>query len=180
MSTKYNLIWLDLEMTGLDPHKDHILEVATIVTDTELEIVAEGPVIAIAQDESILESMDEWNTNQHGHSGLLDRVRESKYTYGIAEQETLAFLKQWVGRGISPMCGNSIGHDRRFLGRLMPGLEGYFHYRNIDVSTIKELVRLWRPQLISQVVKRGKHQALDDIRESIDELKLYKKSLFIP
>jgi oligoribonuclease len=178
MINKYKMIWLDLEMTGLDPHADHILEIATIVTDSELEVVAEGPVIAIAQDESILASMDEWNTKQHGHSGLLDRVRASQYTYEKAEQETLGFLMKWVGRSISPMCGNSICHDRRFLGRLMPELEGYFHYRNIDVSSIKELVRLWRPQLIRQIKKSGKHEAFEDIVESIEELKLYRKVLF--
>ncbi len=179
MSNNSYLIWLDLEMTGLDPHFDQILEVATIITDSELEVVAEGPVIALFQEEPVLASMDEWNTRQHIATGLVSRVRLSSYTYAQAEKETLSFLKQWVTKRTSPMCGNSIGHDRRFLGRLMPELEDFFHYRNIDVSTLKELARLWQPHLLKQVKKSDKHQAMADIRESIEELRLYRKYFFV-
>ncbi len=169
-----NLVWLDLEMTGLVPERDVIIEIATIVTDKDLNILAEGPVFAIAQPKNVLDVMDEWCTRQHGHSGLTQRVLDSEIATQEAERETLAFIQQWVPEGKSPMCGNSIGQDRRFLARYMPALEAYFHYRNLDVSTLKELARLWRPELLSGVKKQGKHLALDDIRDSIEELRFYR------
>ena len=167
-----NLVWIDLEMTGLNPSTDSILEVATVVTNSHLDILAEGPVIAIYQPEAVLTAMDTWNSKHHRESGLLDRVRTSSHTCRQAESETLEFLKQWVGRRISPMCGNSIWHDRRFLARFMPELERYFHYRNIDVSTLKELALRWAPEL-PRFVKECRHRAGADIRESIAELKHY-------
>ncbi len=173
------LIWLDLEMTGLDPHSDHILEIATVVTNFDLDIVAEGPVIAIYQDEETLKAMDGWNTRQHGQSGLMERVRTSRYSCHQAEQLTLEFLEQWVERKSSPLCGNSVGHDRRFMGWHMPRLEAYFHYRNLDVSTLKELARRWKPELIDKLRKRSSHQALDDIKESINELRFYRKYFIV-
>jgi len=166
-----NLVWIDLEMTGLNPFIDQILEVATVITDSQLEILADGPVIAIHQSEEVLKAMDRWNSEQHLQSGLLDRVRLSGYTCRQAEQETLAFIQQWVGARVSPMCGNSVWHDRRFLARFMPELEQYFHYRNIDVSTVKELATRWAPGL--KFCKENRHLALADIRESIAELKHY-------
>lgn len=173
-----NLIWIDLEMTGLEPDTDVIIEMATIITDSDLNILAEGPVFAIHQPESALAAMDEWNTNQHGKSGLTQRVRESDISVAEAEAATIQFLKQWVPRGKSPICGNSIGQDRRFLVRGMPELESYFHYRNLDVSTIKELARRWRPDVLAGVKKSGAHLALDDIRDSIAELQHYRKTFF--
>ncbi len=170
-----NLIWIDLEMTGLDPDQDHIIEMATIVTDSALNVLAEGPVIAIHQEESILSGMDEWNTRQHNGSGLVDRVRQSRCDEKEAEQQTLAFLTKYVAPGKSPMCGNSICQDRRFLVRWMPDLERYFHYRHIDVSTLKELARRWSPSVYNGLNKDSSHQALDDIRDSIQELKYYRK-----
>ena len=170
-----NLIWIDLEMTGLEPQQDQIIEIATVVTDARLEVLAQGPVIAIHQPDSILNAMDEWNTRHHGDSGLTRRVRESSTDMAAAERETLEFLKQYVLAGKSPMCGNSICQDRRFMARLMPELEAFFHYRNLDVSTLKELARLWKPELASGFVKKGAHLALDDILESIDELKYYRE-----
>ncbi|MCL2340583.1 MAG: oligoribonuclease [Proteobacteria bacterium] len=167
-----NLVWIDLEMTGLNPATDKILEVATIVTSSHLEILAEGPVIAIHQPEDVLAGMDAWNCKHHRESGLLDRVRQSTCTCRQAEIETLDFVKQWVGRRISPMCGNSVWHDRRFLARFMPELEYYFHYRNIDVSTLKELAARWAPEL-PRFPKQCRHLAYDDIRESIAELRHY-------
>jgi oligoribonuclease len=170
-----NLIWIDLEMTGLDTDHDYIIEIATIVTDVHLNILAEGPVLAIHQSDEILAGMDEWNTRQHGGSGLLDRVRKSRVTEADAEQQTVDFLRQYVPPGKSPMCGNSICQDRRFLYRCMPVLERYFHYRNLDVSTLKELVQRWSPTLSKGFGKNSSHLALDDIRDSIAELCYYRE-----
>lgn len=169
-----NLIWIDLEMTGLDTQQDQIIEIATVITDANLAILAQGPVIAIHQPPQIMNSMDEWNTSHHGDSGLTSRVRESNRSCFDAEQDTLAFLRQYVTAGKSPMCGNSICQDRRFMARLMPQLEDFFHYRNLDVSTLKELARLWKPDLSSGFIKKGAHLALDDILESIEELNFYR------
>ena len=170
-----NLIWIDLEMTGLDPDSDVIIEIATIVTDADLNPLAEGPVFAIAQPKDVMDAMDEWNTRQHGGSGLTERVLNSTTTLAQAEQATIDFLSQWVGPGKSPMCGNSICQDRRFLVRGMPALERYFHYRNLDVSTLKELARRWAPEVLAGVKKNGSHLALDDIRDSIAELQHYRQ-----
>lgn len=174
MQNPQNLIWIDLEMTGLDPDRDVIIEMATIVTDSDLNTLAEGPVIAIHQPEEILAGMDEWNTRQHGQSGLTQRVRESTVSMAEAEAQTLAFLEQWAPKRSSPICGNSICQDRRFLYRHMPRLEGYFHYRNLDVSTLKELAARWAPQVRESFKKGNTHLALDDIRESIAELRHYR------
>jgi oligoribonuclease len=174
-----NLIWIDLEMTGLDPQQDQIIEIATVVTDARLEVLSQGPVIAIHQSESVLSAMDAWNTRHHGDSGLSERVRQSSSDTARAERETLNFLKQYVRPGKSPMCGNSICQDRRFMARLMPELEAYFHYRNLDVSTLKELARLWKPELLSGFAKKGAHLALDDILESIDELRYYREHFIL-
>lgn len=174
MSNAQNLIWIDLEMTGLDPDRDVIIEMATIVTDAQLNVLAEGPVIAVHQSEQALAAMDEWNTRQHGGSGLTERVRQSSITNAEAEALTLEFLKKWVEPGTSPICGNSIGQDRRFLYRHMPTLEAYFHYRNLDVSTLKILAGLWAPEVKDSFQKSGSHLALDDIRESIAELRHYR------
>lgn len=173
-----NLVWIDLEMTGLDPLRDHVIEIATIVTDAQLNVVAEGPVIAIHQPDSVLARMDEWNRTTHGSSGLLDRVRASSDDAVSAETRTLEFLREHAVPGASPMCGNSICQDRRFLAREMPSLEKFFHYRNLDVSTVKELARRWAPSVLAGVQKTATHLALDDIRESIAELRHYK-SLFL-
>jgi len=170
-----NLIWVDLEMTGLDPQNDLILEVATVVTDKDLNLIAEGPVIAIYHPAEVLEAMDDWNQRTHGNSGLVERVRNSSAEVRDAEQATLAFLAQYVPKGASPMCGNSICQDRRFMVRLMPELEAYFHYRNLDVSTLKELARRWAPDVVGQLRKNASHQALQDIHDSIDELRLYRE-----
>ena len=173
--SKDNLIWIDLEMTGLDTDNDQIIEIATIVTDGQLNILAEGPELAIHQPDEVLAGMDEWNTRQHGQSGLTERVRNSDWDLARAEAETLAFLREWVPAGVSPMCGNSICQDRRFLARLMPELEAFFHYRNLDVSTLKELARRWAPGLADGFSKQGSHLAMDDIRESIAELAYYRE-----
>ena len=169
-----NLIWIDLEMTGLDPERDRIIEVATIVTDGSLTVVAEGPALAVHQPDNVLQGMDEWNTVHHGKSGLTERVRASGCDEASAEEQTLAFLRAHVPEGLSPMCGNSVCQDRRFLARWMPRLETYFHYRNLDVSTLKELCRRWSPVVAQGVTKRATHRAMDDIRESIDELVYYR------
>jgi oligoribonuclease len=175
MQQSDNLIWIDLEMTGLNPEQNVIIEIATIVTDSQLNVLAEGPVMAIHQPEAALAAMDDWNTRQHGQSGLTQRVRDSQIDTAEAEARTLAFLEQWVPAGCSPICGNSIGQDRRFLYRYMPALERYFHYRYLDVSTLKELVSRWAPQLREGFKKGDSHRALDDIRESIAELRYYRE-----
>ena len=171
-----NLIWIDLEMTGLEPQRDQIIEIATVVTYNNLEILAQGPVIAINQPILVMNAMDEWNTQHHGDSGLSERVAASQYSVRDAEIETLNFLRQHVKQGKSPMCGNSICQDRRFMARLMPELEAFFHYRNLDVSTLKELVSRWKPEAMEGFVKKAAHLALDDVLESIDELKHYRKN----
>src|SRR5690606_33494155 len=170
MQNPQNLIRLDLEMTGLYPDTDAIIEMATIVTDSQLNVLAEGPTIVIHQSDEVLAGMDEWHTRHHGGSGLTQRGRDSRISAAEAEAQTLAFLEQWVPKGASPICGNSIGQDRRFLVRYMPTLESYFHYRNLDVSTIKELVARWAPELREGVKKSSTHLAMDDIRDSIAEL----------
>ena len=175
MNKKTNLIWIDLEMTGLIPEHDVIIEIATVVTDAQLNVVGEGPSIAIHQSNELLDGMDEWNTNQHNHSGLVKRVQESKISIAEAESKTLNFLMKYVDLGASPMCGNSICQDRRFLYNYMPDLEKFFHYRHIDVSTLKELAVRWKPNIISTSYKKSRHLALSDIYDSIDELKHYRK-----
>ncbi len=172
-----NLIWIDLEMTGLEPQQDQIIEIATVVTDNNLEILAQGPVIAIHQPVSVMNAMDQWNTQHHGDSGLIARVLASSSSLRDAEIETLNFLRGYVGEGKSPMCGNSICQDRRFMARLMPQLEAFFHYRNLDVSTLKELANRWKPEATDGFVKKAAHLALDDVLESIDELKHYREHL---
>ncbi len=174
---KNNLIWIDLEMTGLDTFNDVIIEIATVVTDKNLNKLAEGPVIAIHQPQSALDGMDEWNQSHHGSSGLIKRVKESKFSAEDAQAETINFLEKYVPKGASPMCGNSICQDRRFMAREMPVLEDYFHYRNLDVSTLKELAARWKPEILGQHVKKGAHLALDDVLESIEELQFYRKAI---
>ena len=178
MKSNDNLIWIDLEMTGLDPQRHRIIEIATIVTDKNLNTLAQGPVLAIHQPDAELDAMDEWCTRTHTGSGLVQRVQSSKVSERDAEQQTLAFLAGFVDKGQSPICGNSIGQDRRFLNRYMPELESYFHYRNLDVSTLKELARRWAPDLLAGITKQSRHLALDDIRDSIDELRYYRTHLF--
>ncbi|MBI2786800.1 MAG: oligoribonuclease [Legionella longbeachae] len=175
MKNNHNLIWIDLEMTGLEPEQDRIIEIATVVTDPHLNIIAEGPVVAISQSKTLLDGMDSWNTRQHNQSGLVNRVLESKISEVQAEQSTIAFLKQYLDKGKSPMCGNSICQDRRFLYKYMPELASFFHYRNLDVSTLKELAIRWKPMLLNGVVKESKHLALDDIKDSIAELVYYRQ-----
>lgn len=173
-----NLIWIDLEMTGLNPERDRIIEIATLVTDGQLNLVAEGPVFAVHQSDSLLEGMDDWNTKQHNESGLVKRVRESLIGEVEAEEKTIAFLKEHSEAGWSPMCGNSIWQDRRFLTKYMPKLEQFFHYRMIDVSTLKELAKRWAPEVAAGVKKESRHLAMDDIRDSIEELRHYR-TLFL-
>ncbi|ACY83191.1 oligoribonuclease [Edwardsiella piscicida] len=173
-ASETRLIWIDLEMTGLDPQRDRIIEIATLVTDADLNVLAEGPVIALHQDDAQLALMDEWNVRTHTASGLVARVKASQYDDAAAEQATLDFLRQWVPAGVSPICGNSVGQDRRFLFRYMPELERYFHYRYLDVSTLKELARRWKPEILEGFKKKNTHQALDDIRESVAELAYYR------
>lgn len=172
-----HLIWIDLEMTGLNPDSDYIIEIATVITDSQLRTIAEGPVLAIHHDDDILNRMDDWNTRQHGRSGLLDRVRKSQVTMQQAEQMTLEFLREYVPANSSPMCGNSICQDRRFLYRYMRELEKYFHYRNLDVSTVKELIKRWTNGK-DQFIKNASHLALDDIKDSIEELQHYRAKYF--
>ena len=174
---KNNLIWIDLEMTGLDTVLDTIIEIATVVTDKDLNKLAEGPVIAIHQPDHVLNAMDEWNQTHHGESGLTERVQKSSYTAEQAELATIEFLEEFVPNGTSPMCGNSICQDRRFMAREMPQLEGYFHYRNLDVSTLKELAARWKPEVMEGYTKKAVHLAMDDILESIEELQFYRKHI---
>lgn len=178
MASSDRLVWIDLEMTGLDPEKERVIEIATIVTDSDLNVIEEGPVLAIHQSDDVLSGMDEWCTRTHGESGLTRRVRESRISEADAEQQTIAFLEKHLSAGQSPLCGNSIGQDRRFLVRYLPALEAFFHYRNLDVSSIKELARRWRPDVLEGVTKKGSHLALDDIRDSINELRHYRETFF--
>jgi oligoribonuclease len=175
MQSADNLIWVDMEMTGLDPERDVVIEIATVITDSKLNTLAEGPVIAVHQDNAVLSAMDEWNTTHHTHSGLVERVQASVHDEHSAARQTLAFLEQWVPPGASPMCGNSICQDRRFMARYMPELEAYFHYRNLDVSTLKILMQRWRPELEAGITKTSTHLALEDIRESIEEMRYYRE-----
>jgi oligoribonuclease len=178
VNRKENLIWIDLEMTGLDPDRDRVIEIATVVTDKELTVLAEGPVLAIHQSDQVLDAMDEWNTRQHSNSGLVERVRASTVTEREAEQTTIEFLRQFVDHGTSPICGNSICQDRRFLVRHMRDLGAYFHYRNLDVSTLKILAKLWLPEVGNRFEKKSVHLALADIHDSIRELRFYREHLF--
>jgi len=178
VSRKENLIWIDLEMTGLDPDANRIIEIATVITDKELTVLAEGPVLAIHQTDETLGSMDEWNTRQHAASGLTERVRASVVSEGDAQRITLEFLRQYVDHGVSPICGNSICQDRRFLIRHMPELAAFFHYRNLDVSTLKILAKLWLPEVGNRFEKKSVHLALADIHDSIRELRFYRENLF--
>ncbi|GAB2952116.1 oligoribonuclease [Hafnia psychrotolerans] len=170
-----NLIWIDLEMTGLDPERDRIIEIATLVTDANLNILAEGPVMAVHQSDAQLAMMDDWNVRTHTGSGLVERVKSSIFDDNLAQLKTIEFLQQWVPEGKSPICGNSVGQDRRFLFKYMPQLEAYFHYRYLDVSTLKELARRWKPEVLGGFKKQNTHQALDDIRESVAELAYYRE-----
>ena len=178
MSYSEKLVWMDLEMTGLNPEVDRIIEMATIITDSSLNVIEEGPVVYVAQDQLLLDSMDEWNTTHHTESGLLERIREQGVSESEAERTTLDFIKQHVDPRCSPLCGNTIGQDRRFLHRYMNEIEEYLHYRSIDVSTIKELAVRWRPDVYEGFSKKGAHRAIDDIRESIEELRYYRSTFF--
>lgn len=172
-----NLVWIDMEMTGLQPEVNRVIEIAAVVTDPQLEVIAEGPVLVIRQSDFILDGMDAWNTATHGRTGLTQKVRESTLDEETASDHLLAFLARHVPRGKSPMCGNSIGQDRRFMARWMPRLEDWFHYRNLDVSTLKELARRWKPEVYKSFDKKSRHTALSDIYESIDELKHYRATM---
>ena len=172
------LIWIDMEMTGLEPEQDRIIEVATLITDGDLNVLAEGPVLAVHQSDETLAGMDEWNQRTHGDSGLVERVRNSKLNESDVEAQTIAFLQRYAERGSSPMCGNSVHQDRRFMVKYMPSLADFFHYRNLDVSTVKELAKRWRPDVASGYKKQSNHQAMDDIRDSVDELKHYREHFF--
>jgi len=171
-----NLVWMDLEMTGLDPDRDRVIEVAIVVTDSQLNTLAEAPVLVVHQHDTVLDAMDQWNKSTHARSGLIDKVKASVLTESAVEDQLLAFLAQHAPGKTSPLCGNSICQDRRFLARHMPRLEAYFHYRNLDVSTVKELARRWKPEIVKGLVKQGKHEALADIYESIEELKYYREN----
>lgn len=175
MNPRSNLVWVDLEMTGLSPETDRIIEIATLVTDSELNVVAEGPVLAVGQPEEVLAGMDDWNRRTHGETGLTERVRNSALDEREAERRTLEFLTLHVEQNSSPMCGNSICQDRRFMARHMPELEAFFHYRNLDVSSVNELVMRWNPAVMKGLAKKGSHQAMEDIRDSIGELKHYRE-----
>lgn len=172
------LIWIDMEMTGLEPEQDRIIEVATLITDSDLNVLAEGPVLAVHQNDDVLEGMDEWNQRTHGESGLVERVRKSQLNEADVEAQTIAFLQRYAERGSSPMCGNSVHQDRRFMVKYMPSLADFFHYRNLDVSTVKELAKRWRPDVASSYKKQSTHQAMDDIRDSVNELKHYREHFF--
>ena len=175
MDKSLNLIWIDLEMTGLQPESDRIIEIATLVTDAELNLLAEGPTLAIKQSDAALGAMDEWNQSHHGASGLIERVKKSTIDENEATRQTIEFLAQYCAKNTSPMCGNSICQDRRFMANYMPELESYFHYRNLDVSSVKELVRRWKPEILSGLVKQGTHQAMEDIKDSVAELQYYRE-----
>jgi oligoribonuclease len=172
-----NLVWIDMEMTGLVPESDRVIEIAMVVTDMQLEVLAEGPVLVIHQPGEVLDAMDQWNKSTHGKSGLIEKIRASTMTEAQAEDAALAFLREYVPASISPMCGNSVCQDRRFMARWLPRLEAHFHYRNLDVSTLKELVRRWKPEVAKGMVKHNKHEALADIHESIEELKYYRRTV---
>ena len=172
------LIWIDMERTGLEPEQDRIIEVATLITDSDLNVLAEGPVLAVHQSDDVLDGMDEWNQRTHGESGLVERVRKSQLNEADVEAQTIAFLQRYAERGSSPMCGNSVHQDRRFMVKYMPSLADFFHYRNLDVSTVKELAKRWRPDVASSYKKQSTHQAMDDIRDSVNELKHYREHFF--
>lgn len=173
-----NLIWIDMEMTGLSPDTDRIIEVALVITDAQLNVLAEAPVLVVSQPDSVLDGMDKWNQSTHSKSGLIDKVKASTLSEAEVEAQMLAFLQEYVPAGVSPMCGNSICQDRRFLARSMPQLEAYFHYRNLDVSTLKELAKRWKPDIMAGFNKQGKHEALADIYDSLEELKYYRTHMF--